>query len=215
MMFQDRSDPNLIVIAFRGTEPYDVTQWVVDVDISWYEFKDINNSTTIGKIHGGFMKALGLQQIKGWPKELDLPPNAKDKHPFAYYYLREKIKAILEKNPNAKFMVAGHSLGGALAILFLAVLGLHEEIWLLKRFEGVYTFGQPRVGDGRFGRHMMKIIKDHDVRYFRFVYSNDIVPRVPFDDNALFYKHFGSTLYYDSFYNGKVYRISVTFHFNL
>ncbi|XP_023728604.1 triacylglycerol lipase OBL1 [Lactuca sativa] len=204
MMFQDRSDPNLIVIAFRGTEPYDVTQWVVDVDISWYEFKDINNSTTIGKIHGGFMKALGLQQIKGWPKELDLPPNAKDKHPFAYYYLREKIKAILEKNPNAKFMVAGHSLGGALAILFLAVLGLHEEIWLLKRFEGVYTFGQPRVGDGRFGRHMMKIIKDHDVRYFRFVYSNDIVPRVPFDDNALFYKHFGSTLYYDSFYNGKV-----------
>ncbi|KAI3513105.1 hypothetical protein L1887_20431 [Cichorium endivia] len=203
-MFQDTSNPNLIVVAFRGTDPFNANQWMTDLDISWYELKDMNNSGTIGRIHSGFMKALGLQRIKGWPKELDPPPNQNDEHPYAYYKLREKLKEILGMNPNAKFMVTGHSLGGALAILFMGVLGLHEETWLLERLEGVYTFGQPRVGDASFGRYMMKMIKDHDVRYFRYVYSNDIVPRLPYDDKSLFFKHFGSSLFYNSFYKGKV-----------
>ncbi|PWA54491.1 alpha/beta-Hydrolases superfamily protein [Artemisia annua] len=200
-MFQDTSDPNLIVVAFRGTGPFNTNDWITDVDISWYELKDTNTSKPIGRIHSGFMKALGLQKIKGWPKELENPT---DEHPFAYYTIREKLKNILEKNENAKFILTGHSLGAALAILFVGVLGLHEETWLLKRLEGVYTFGQPRVGDEWFGKYMMKMIEDHGLRYFRYVYCNDIVPRLPYDDRALFFKHFGQSLYFDSFYNGKV-----------
>ncbi|KAF5808998.1 putative triacylglycerol lipase [Helianthus annuus] len=203
-MFQDTLDPNLIVVAFRGISPFNAKDWMTDFDISWYELKDENNSKTIDRIHGGFMKALGLEKIKGWPKELEPPPNATKEHPFAFYKIREMLKDILEKNSNAKFIVTGHSLGGALAILFAGVLGLHEETWLLKRLEGVYTFGQPRVGDERFGRYMMKMMEDQDVRYFRYVYGNDIVLRLPFDDKSLFFKHFGTTLYFNSFYDDKV-----------
>ncbi|KAI3684726.1 hypothetical protein L6452_33951 [Arctium lappa] len=204
-MFQDASNPNLIVVALRGTSPFDANDWMTDLDLSWYELKRTNDSDdSIGRVHGGFMKALGLQKIKGWPKELKPPSNPNDHHPFAYYKIREKLREILEKNPNAKFIVTGHSLGGALAILFVAVLGLHEEKWLLKRLQGVYTFGQPRVGDECFGKHMMKMIEDYDVKYFRYVYSNDIVPRLPYDDKALFFKHFGMTLYFNSLYGGKV-----------
>ncbi|KVH98355.1 uncharacterized protein LOC112510912 [Cynara cardunculus var. scolymus] len=204
-MFQDASDPNLIVVALRGTSPFDANDWITDLDISWYQLKHTNDSDDcIGRVHGGFMKALGLQKIKGWPKELEPPQDPNDHHPFAYYKIREKLREILEKNPNAKFIVTGHSLGGALAILFVAVLGLHEEKWLLKRLEGVYTFGQPRVGDESFGRHMMNMIEDYNVNYFRYVYCNDLVPRLPNDDKALFFKHFGATLYFNSFYGGKV-----------
>ncbi|KAJ4841534.1 hypothetical protein Tsubulata_001738 [Turnera subulata] len=113
---------------------------------------------------------------------------------------------MLQKNEKAKFIVAGHSLGGALAILFICVLAFHEEAWLFKRLEGVYTFGQPRVGDKQFEEYMEDKLRKYDVRYLRYVYSNDLVPRIPFDDKTLMYKHFGPCLFYNSCYRGKVLR---------
>lgn len=195
IMFQDKvEDSNLVVVAFRGTIPYNADHWITDVDLSWYELEGV------GKLHAGFMKALGLQKNTGWPKEIDESP---DQKLFAYYEIRKELKRILSKNEKAKFILTGHSLGGALAILFAAILTLHEEEWLLDKLEGVYTFGQPRVGDPQFGNFMKEKFNKYDVKYYRHVYSNDMVPRLPYDDTT-FFKHFGSCLYYNSLYNGKV-----------
>ncbi|KAH8488033.1 hypothetical protein H0E87_023924 [Populus deltoides] len=194
LMFQDKKvDPTLIVVAFRGTNPFDADDWTTDVDLSWYDLQGI------GKIHRGFMKALGLQE-NGWPKEIEQGSG----HSYAYYEIRQMLRDILLKNEKAKFILTGHSLGGALAILFMGVLALHQEAWLLERLEGVYTFGQPRVGDGQFGEFMVDKLKRYEVRYMRHVYSNDIVPRLPYDDNLLLFKHFGPCIYFNSFYKGKV-----------
>ncbi|KAI3991116.1 hypothetical protein MKX01_022337 [Papaver californicum] len=153
-MFQDKTDdPELIVVAFRGTEPFDAEAW---------------------SIHGGFMKALGLQKRLGWPHDLNQPEN--DKRMFAYYTSREKLTDILRKKEKEKVIVTRHSLGGALAVVYPIVLAFHKEDWLLKRIEG----------------------------YFRYVYCNDIVPRVPFDSKSLLYKHFGTCLFFNSLYMGKV-----------
>ncbi|XP_073010368.1 triacylglycerol lipase OBL1 [Typha latifolia] len=195
-MFCDKPvDAELVVVAFRGTEPFNASQWCTDIDFSWYEIPKV------GKIHGGFMKALGLQRNSGWPEELELKDATK---PFAYYAVREKLREVLDENKKAKFIVAGHSLGGALAILFPTILAVHGEDKLLDKLKGVYTFGQPRVGDEKLGQFVEEKLDRPKRRYFRVVYCNDLVPRVPYDDSALLFKHCGECLYYDSCYRGKV-----------
>lgn len=187
----DKND--MIIVAFRGTETFDADAWSSDVDLSWYDIPGA------GKIHGGFLKALGLYKSQGLPQNPD-----HEKPETAYYALRKLVKERLEQNPNAKFIVTGHSLGGALTVLFPAILALHEESWLLDRLEGIYTFGQPRVGDERFVEYMKSAMEKHDFNYYRVVYSFDLVPRLPYDDSTLMFKHFGTCIYYNSFYEGKV-----------
>lgn len=228
MIFHDKhANPDRIIVTFRGTEPFDADAWCTDFDISWLSFPNT------GKVHTGFMKAMGLQENETWPKHIDnddenpkyqsmkeklaslcfgkdkaLPEDVVDgkegQKLYAYYTIRKVLRKILNKNKKTKFIVTGHSLGGALAILFPAVLALHNENSILEKLEAVYTFGQPRVGNSNFGRFMKKKFKEFDVKYNRYVYNNDIVPRVPFDNSVLMFKHFGNCFLYDSHYFYKV-----------
>ncbi|KAL2906279.1 Lipase [Bienertia sinuspersici] len=102
---------------------------------------------------------------------------------------------IAYSNKNTKFIVTGHSLGGALAILFPAILALHGEEELLNRLEAVYTFGQPIVGDAEFGHFVKDNLRKYDIKYYRIVYGYDIVPWVPLDNTMMTFKHFGRCIH--------------------
>ncbi|KAK6264362.1 hypothetical protein SCA6_019796 [Theobroma cacao] len=228
MLCDKPKDANLILISFRGTEPFDADDWCTDFDYSWYEIPKL------GKIHMGFLEALGLgnredtatfhfhlqkKRTKHTRSEAaEVNSSNADGHSersagignkdilpemvemTAYYLVRQKLKSLLEEHKNAKYIVTGHSLGGALAILLPIVLVLHEEMKLVQKLLGVYTFGQPRVGNRQLGRFMEAHL-DHPVpKYFRVVYCNDLVPRLPYDDENFLYKHFGVCLYYNSCY---------------
>ena len=65
----------------------------------------------------------------------------------AYYMVRNKIKRLLKEHKKAKFIINGHSLGRALAILFPTVLVLLQEMEIMERLLSVNTFGQPRIGN--------------------------------------------------------------------
>ncbi|KAL6010470.1 hypothetical protein ACLOJK_000903 [Asimina triloba] len=191
-IFCDRpEDANIIVVAFRGTQPFNGRDWVTDVDFSWISMGEM------GRAHVGFMKALGMQDEKdyrkGWPKDYE---GEKEK-PLAYYAIRETLKTLLLKHPNAKIVVTGHSLGGALAAVFPAILRLHEENAVLGSLWGLITYGQPRVGDETFASYVEAVAQLNASLCFRAVYRYDAVPRVPFDGVLFQFKHFGNCIYYN------------------
>ncbi|KDP40611.1 hypothetical protein JCGZ_24610 [Jatropha curcas] len=214
-IFSDKpKDANLIVISFRGTEPFNAQDWITDVDFSWYGLENV------GKIHVGFLEAMGLGDrsdittfVKHLQKKdksllfldadsekamLDLTKNG------AFYVVAIKLCNLLKEHRNAKFVVTGHSLGGALAILFPTVLVIQEETELLQKMLNIYTFGQPRIGDKDLATYMETQLSKLTAKYFRVVYCNDMVPRLPFDDKFFHYKHYGECIYYDSNYFSQV-----------
>lgn len=120
--------------------------------------------TKFGKVHTGFYEAVKLV--------ID--------DVCAY------VKEVRDNNQN--LWVTGHSLGAALATLgtaFLQDAKLHVN--------GLYTFGQPRVGDDDFAAKFNIRFKS---RTFRVVNNCDIVTRVPM--RSIGYSHIGTHVYLDS-----------------
>lgn len=91
-------------------------------------------------------------------------------------------------------LLTGHSLGGALATVAAASLVKRKF-----NIQGVYTFGQPRVGDWIFATEIGRLLQG---KVFRFVNNNDIVPRIPpsyLPWNPLrIYVHLGQMLYFNA-----------------
>lgn len=118
-----------------------------------------------GKVHRGFFQALN-----------SVLPDIK--RAIAKFHCRGQ-----------SFWITGHSLGGALAVLTAA----H---FVERRFkiDGLYTFGQPRVGNYEFVNNFGSKFNQ---RHFRIVNNEDIVTRVP--PRALGYLDSGNVLYFDSF----------------
>ncbi|GJN36010.1 hypothetical protein PR202_gb24833 [Eleusine coracana subsp. coracana] len=192
------TDATAIMVAFRGTEPFNMRDWSTDVNLSWL------GMGAMGHVHIGFLKALGLQEEDGKDAGRAFPktsPNATADKPLAYYKLRDVIREQLKKHPKAKVLITGHSLGGALAAIFPALLALHEESEILGKIAAVNTYGQPRVGDKAFGA----FLRAKNVPLLRVVYRYDIVPRVPFDAPPMAeYIHGGTCVYFNGWYTGQI-----------
>ena len=117
----------------------------------------------LGKIHRGFQE--GLDAV--WDDPIET-------------VLRELAGS------DRKVWITGHSLGGALATLAAA----RASEWL--DIAGVYTFGQPLVGNRRFAKLFNRRFRD---RFHRFVNDGDIVPKVP---PAPLYAHVDQRFHFDT-----------------
>lgn len=90
--------------------------------------------------------------------------------------------------------ITGHSLGGALAVLLAA----RQTLLQGHAVQGVYTFGQPRVGNWSFVRAIRKAL---DTRYFRILRVGDPTPHLP---SVLRYRDCGTPFLLTQ--EGKLYR---------
>ncbi|MDR3621832.1 MAG: lipase family protein [Paludisphaera borealis] len=86
----------------------------------------------------------------------------------AYARISGRLDEVFKaRRAEQKLWLAGHSLGGALAVLALAHLADDGPI------EGVYTYGCPRVGDRAFVDSLPRCV------HRRFVHRDDVVARIP------------------------------------
>ena len=131
------------------------------------DYKLVQPDDLFGKVHSGFHEAFH----------------------YVWQTVKETLKSYKGKGGTYKSIwITGHSLGGALACL--ATSHLVQEDYPVY---GLYTFGQPRVGDRAFARILNSEFKD---RYFIFVNHQDIVTRIP--TREMGYSHAGNILYFDA-----------------
>lgn len=152
------------VLAFRGTEPTHMMNWLTNAEVVWRELDD-------GRVHAGFFG--NVEAL--WRAILEQVGAARND---------------IEGAPLRDLYVTGHSLGGAMAVLAARRLldvdltgggggaahlveGAAPLAGLLR---GVYTYGQPMVGDRAFATATAARLKG---RYFRHVYQRDVVCRMP------------------------------------
>jgi len=117
----------------------------------------------LGKVHGGFIQAVNS----------------------AWREIASTIRQFQDNNQTLWF--TGHSLGAA-----LATIGVAKMIEFAYPVDGLYTFGQPRVGNHKFADAMNAEMAG---KYFRFVNNNDVVTRVPL--RSMGYSDCGYFMYFD------------------
>jgi hypothetical protein len=159
------------ILAFRGTEPNNAISWLTDADV-------VQRSLGNGLVHQGFY--LNLRAI--WDELADAFSDALGKNGNRDRHSGQAAPAAALES----LYLTGHSLGGAMAVL--AAAKVTADFPELKNvLKGVYTFGQPAVGDRAFVEQFAPSFGD---RLFRHNFGRDLIPRLPPAWNGR-YVHFG------------------------
>jgi hypothetical protein len=155
------SNDRIVLVTFGGTDFMNVRDLLSDVDALQLVYDDRYCATDDARVHRGFRDSLN-SVIDGVIDEVRRQSRPRDRAPRP-----DNGGADV---PGKRLWIAGHSRGGAFAVLAAAGLARQRG---LPELAGVYTFGQPRVGNGPFAETIA------GVPLFRFVNRDDPIPNVP------------------------------------
>jgi triacylglycerol lipase len=122
-----------------------------------------------GSLSAGDWITNALIQLVPWAGEGAVHEGFKSALDCVWVALSESIKAA---SAGRKLWFAGHSLGGALALL--AAERMRVETGRIA--DGIYTFGMPKVGNSVFAS---AVEKHHGTQAFAFLNEGDFVPWLP------------------------------------
>lgn len=194
-------DGSVVIVAYRGTEPSNVINWLTDTDVRpdriAFPFPKTqptapsDDTHDTYPIHAGFyrnVRATRFAVIAALKRALE-----------GRSVLDDDDDRPMERmqNPMTTLYLTGHSLGGAMAALMAVMLSVEEEYTGLfePAFKGAYTFGAPMVGSSDFAKacDAHEFLSENVIRY---VYRKDIVPHLPPSESDDF-AHFGREYRYD------------------
>jgi hypothetical protein len=207
-------DGQVVILAFGGTLPTNVIQLLLDVSVKTDSF------FAAGAVHGGIFRGfvqlwpMIAVLLKGAHLGFQICAMAEADRLFHHCYTAfstehppsltkvtfpkvNRSKTCLVdsltkcRHPMKALYITGHSLGGALAVLAAALIHSDSTLAPLRgALRGVYTFGQPMVGDANFAKEFQPRFGD---MLFRHVYRRDVVPHLPPRSTGRFV-HFGHEL---------------------
>lgn len=164
-LFWNKTD---LIIVFRGTR--EKNDWIIsNLKAFPVPLRDCPEITTT-LVHRGFQRTLDYE---------DKTTNIRSLDSIIQHLLKEKLLSH-------KITITGHSMGGALAVLFAVKLRSSFPNEVKKNLVNITTFASPSVGLNRF----KKIYADLSHKTIRVVNNADIVPFTP----PIFYKHVGKEL---------------------
>ena len=158
-----------VVVSFRGTR--EIVDWsIANLKAFPVLLRDCPEAPDVF-VHRGFQRTLDYGDKTTELRSLDA----------IIEYLKEYDLL------NRKIVITGHSLGGALAILFAAKFRSLFPYVVESNLEQVITFGSPAVGLSRF----KEFYGDLAEKTIRVVNNADAVPFTP----PFFYKHVGTEIW--------------------
>ena len=205
------SDGSVVILAYRGTEPTNLVNWLTDADVHpdkiAFPIPRGANAADPAKsslppdaqtvpaegyaVHAGFyrnVRATRFAVIAGLERALNRRSVLDDDS--------GSPMPPMEK-PMTTLYLSGHSLGGAMAALMAVMLSVEPQYKKLFApiFKGACTYGAPMVGSPQFANACAEnTFLDRNV--VRYVYRKDLVPHLPPSDSDDF-QHFGREYRYD------------------
>jgi hypothetical protein len=150
------------ILCYRGTELANLGNWLTDADVGP---DAITLDGDVLVVHSAFYQNVRATR---WAviNELNLALQGRS--------LLDPRKSV--EHPLEALYVTGHSLGGAMAVLFaLCLAGIAEHRELAAKLRAVYTFGQPLAT----GEPLPEFARELGRKLFRHVNARDLVPSLP------------------------------------
>ena len=163
---------NTVIISFRGTRE-SIDWYISNIKLLPVKLNTALTNNVNIKVHTGFQQTL-LNYNDKTTKLKSI--NSLWKHISDYNLFNGR-----------KVVITGHSLGGALAILFAVNLRLKYEDYCKNNLVEIVTFGAPAVGLKKFKTYYNEL----NNKTIRIVNGSDIVPFTP----PFFYHHIGNEIW--------------------